>query len=204
MNSSLISTTPKTEKKLTPIDRLGDFDFEVEGYVKPVIQGAGSFISEVVSLGKDIAGIDSSEPSLDKTKFPSKGSIEFNSQKQAELEERMKRAQQETQSQQLSREIAGISSARDRKDWLDNKRAEINSKIGIKNASYEDTVRDDGSLRADVEVDLERANSELTEEQIKSKKENQVAQATGKINYFMQHNMAGERQGGQHVFNAPG
>ena len=41
-------------------------------------------------------------------------------------------------------------------------------------------------------------------QELKKQKQTQVAQAIGKINYFMQHNMAGERAGGQHVMSAVG
>ncbi|MBI2020718.1 hypothetical protein HYS94_04895 [Candidatus Daviesbacteria bacterium] len=75
---------------------------------------------------------------------------------------------------------------------------------GISNLDYEDIMDENGKLRVDIEVWFNRKNSEMKEAELKKQKQTQVAQATGKINYFMQHNMAGERQGGQHVFNAAG
>lgn len=58
-------------------------------------------------------------------------------------------------------------------------RIKVNSMVGIKNVLYEDTVRDIGSYRVDVEVDLERAkNSELREEDVRAKRQIIFNQAT--------------------------
>ncbi|MBI2018702.1 hypothetical protein HYS96_03250 [Candidatus Daviesbacteria bacterium] len=75
---------------------------------------------------------------------------------------------------------------------------------GITNFSYEDVMDDQGNMRLDVEVWFNKKNSEMQENDLKKQKQNQVKQATGKINYFMQHNMAGERAGGQHMLSAVG
>lgn len=75
---------------------------------------------------------------------------------------------------------------------------------GITNFSYEDIMDDRGNMRTDVEAWFNKKNSEMQISELKKQKQNQVAQATGQINYFMQHNMAGERAGGQHVLSAVG
>lgn len=75
---------------------------------------------------------------------------------------------------------------------------------GISNLSYEDVMDENGNMRTDIEAWFNKKNSEMAEAELRKQKQNQVAQATGKINYFMQHNMAGERAGGQHVLSAVG
>ena len=75
---------------------------------------------------------------------------------------------------------------------------------GISNLSYEDVMDEDGKMRLDIETWFNKKNSEMAEAELKKQKQNQVKKATGKINYFMQHNMAGERAGGQHVMSAVG
>lgn len=75
---------------------------------------------------------------------------------------------------------------------------------GISNLSYEDVMDEDGKMRLDIEAWFNKKNSEMAESELKKQKQNQVKKATGKINYFMQHNMAGERAGGQHVMSAVG
>ena len=92
---------------------------------------------------------------------------------------------------------------------IEQRRTEVNSKIGIGNVLYKDTVRDDGTLRVDVQVDLDRKNSELDAEQLKVKRESQIALARGKTQagFPMRQgelDMGKERVGGGHFTTAPG
>lgn len=95
--------------------------------------------------------------------MPATGSIEFNQRPAV-----------------LSQEISQISSVRSRVEALQSKREEVNKKIGIGNTSYQDTVKDDFTLRVDVQMDLDKANSELSTDQLKANREFQIQKAQGK------------------------
>ncbi len=56
---------------------------------------------------------------------------------------------------------------------------DINRKLRSKNLSYQGVLNSDGSVRADVQVLLDKVNSELQEAEIKKKKEAAMQAATG-------------------------
>ena len=116
---------------------------------------------------------NSSEQKANKAPMASNGSIEFNSIKAREL----------------SQEISKAAADKAKKEALQARRAEVNAKIGIGNLSYEDTVSEDFILRADVQADLDKANSELSKEEHKNKKENIIAQVTGKVDRIARADM---------------
>lgn len=106
---------------------------------------------------------------------------------------------------QLTQDEKELMEKEARKKAIGKQRENIIKTVGgITNLSYEDVMDDDGNMRLDIEAWFNKKNSEMAEAELKKQKQNQVAKATGKINYFMQHNMAGERAGGQHVMSAVG
>lgn len=156
---TLTQTQPKHER-INPRDIIGGFFGElmedVTG-IRPVNEGPVA--------KQDLESFRTSpEHQVNTLGMPSRGTIEFNHKVQI-----------------ISQEIAWITSAKSREGTLQTRRAEINNKIGIGNASYVDTVKDDFTLRIDVQTDVDRTNSELSTAQLKAKRQNLVAQATGQV-----------------------
>ncbi len=60
-----------------------DFEKETSALSTTIVQGAGGIFEAIVNLGQDISGVEPNKEPNGTEKFPSKGSIEFNS-KQAE------------------------------------------------------------------------------------------------------------------------
>lgn len=80
----------------------------------------------------------------------------------------------------LQSEVAAAYQETQTAQPLKQKRIEVNSAIGIGNVEYEDTVDDDGQERIDVEVYLERRNSELQTNELKAKRKEQLVAARKK------------------------
>ena len=188
-NTTLQSTQPKKEVKIHPRDVIGGlFEDAFE-----TLTGSGTgFLNEAPLTKQEFKDIQKWPEQ--KTAMPDRGSIEFN-----------RRATVVTQ------EISQISSARSTIDALKAKRQEVNTKIGIGNTSYEDTVREDFTLRVDVQTDIDKANSQLTEKQIKATRKSILATATRgkqKAGSFQMKEgellMGNERSGGGHWTNNPG
>ena len=136
-----------------------------------------------------------------KTQIGGKTELKFD-KKEQEIKEKnrvinFQKELTQAQKEEIAKEARRKSIARQREDVI--------RKIGgITNFSYEDVMDDQGIMRTDIEAWFNKKNSEMQEAELKKQKQTQVKQATGKINYFMQHNMAGERAGGQHVLSAVG
>ncbi len=152
-------SSQKTETRNDPSKAPGAMGW-INETAELIAGGGGSFVNERPLTKQEFQDIQ--QPPERRAGMPVRGSIEFN--------------------QRLHQEITQISSARSKIDALKAKRQEVNTKIGIGNTSYEDTVREDFTLRVDVQTDLNKANSKLNEEQLKAKRETTIAQATGKVN----------------------
>mgnify|MGYP001580519147 FL=1 len=155
-------SSQKTETRKDPSKAPGAMGWINES-LELIAGGGGSFVNERPSTKQEFQDIQK-QPEY-RAGMPVRGSIEFNQRLQV-----------------LPQEITQISSARSKIDALKAKRQEVNTKIGIGNTSYEDTVREDFTLRVDVQTDLNKANSKLNEEQLKARRETTIAQATGKVN----------------------
>ncbi len=68
---------------------IGGFDelgFEAEASLTSVSKGVGGIFEDLISLGADVAGVESKSEKAEAGKFPSQGSIEFNPKQQAKAE----------------------------------------------------------------------------------------------------------------------
>lgn len=63
----------------------------------------------------------------------------------------------------------------DRKHQMQTQAEDINRRLKTRNTSYEGVFNSDGSVRADIQALLDKANSQLEESQLKQKKEAQLA-----------------------------
>lgn len=156
-NQTLPPFSQKTETRKDPSRAPGAMGWINES-LELIAGGGGSFVNERPLTKQEFQDIQK-QPEQG-AGMPARGSIEFNQRLQV-----------------LPQEIIQISSARSKIDALKAKRQEVNTKIGIGNTSYEDTVREDFTLRVDVQTDLDKANSKLTYEQLKDKREIQIKQA---------------------------
>lgn len=120
-------------------------------------------VMEGQGIPKDLENLAST--SEFKTKFPTSGEI-TGFQKAKALE--------------AAEEIISVHRQEQMQNPLTQKRIEVNSAIGIRNVLYEDTVNSDGSLRVDVQVEMDKKNSEIAEAELKAKREAQLVQARGK------------------------
>ena len=137
-----------------------------------------------------------------KTQIGGKTELNFNKPKEEERNEKIRVIEFRKQFTQEEKELLAKEA---RKKAMAKQRENVIKTVGgISNLSYEDVMDDNGNMRLDIEAWFNKKNSEMAEAELKKQKQNQVKQATGKINYFMQHNMAGERAGGQHVMSAVG
>ena len=81
---------------------------------------------------------------------------------------------------QLESELATTYQKTSKEEALKQRRAEVNPMIGINNVSYEDPVKDDFSLRTDVQTDVDRKNSELKAKDLKAQRQGTLMVASNK------------------------
>ncbi len=166
------------------------------------VKTASTSVAEAtVDLGEKVSVTESEEGAARKTEIGGQTELRFK-KKEEEYKEKVRvtnfqKELTQAQREQIEKEARRKSIARQRENV-------IKTIGGISNLSYENVMDDQGNMRIDVEAWFNKKNSEMQEAELKKQKQTQVKQATGKINYFMQHNMAGERAGGQHVLSAVG
>lgn len=81
-------------------------------------------------------------------------------------------------------------------------RNDINSRIKMGNQSFEGVMNDSGQLRVDVQIAAERANSEMSKEEIKKKKQIQMAAVSGKSLRFNLNAQEGNSQVANQIMGA--
>lgn len=93
-----MNTFGKTKSTINPRGILGGImgsfeeDYEKETSAASAVSSVASgFFESILSLGKDIAGVEEKTESNNANKFPSKGSIEFNQAVKKEVDEQQKK-----------------------------------------------------------------------------------------------------------------
>lgn len=88
-----LSAPAKTKDPIKPSQILGgiiggfdELGFETEASLTSVTKGIGGVFEDLISLGADVAGVESKSSKTEDGKFPSQGSIEFNPKQQAKAE----------------------------------------------------------------------------------------------------------------------
>lgn len=210
---SVLDPFAKNEEKNTfsPLTQIGgamgfldEWGENLTRSTQQIVADGGSFVADsVINLFEQdiLATPESSEEK--KTQIGGRTELNFNKPNEEEqMKEKVRVIEFRKQFTQGEKELLAKEA---RKKAIAKQRENVIKTVGgISNLSYEDVMDDDGKMRLDIEILFNKKNSEMAESELKKQKQNQVAQATGKINYFMQQNMAGERAGGQHVMSAVG
>lgn len=169
-----------------------------------VAADTGSLLAgSIIDLFKeDVIAKPEAKKEEKKTKIGGKTELNFNKTEEQKMNEKVRVIEFRKQFTQDEKELLAKEA---RKKAMAKQRENVIKTVGgISNLSYEDVMDEDGNMRLDIQAWFNKKNSEMAEADLKKQKQNQVKQATGKINYFMQQNMAGERAGGQHVMSAVG
>lgn len=172
-------------------------------------QGLGDIFSSTFELfGAHIAG--SPETFQEQKGFSSKGSIENFQSPKSKSPEQVKKEQEGQHAKvfynHLEEDRRNAQKATQTRALEDEARLEIylpedvkNEKLGLSR-----NYRAEHTQTAYHQVELRRVLKEEEQAAEKAQQQQETQEVAPQINYFMQQNMAGERQGGQHVFNAAG
>ncbi len=169
------------------------------------VVNTGSLLADsIVDLFKEDV-LANPEPKKEEPKTQIGGKTELNFNKPKEEEKMNEKVRVIEFRKQFTQDEKELLAKEARKKAMAKQRENVIKIVGgISNLSYEDVMDEDGKMRLDIEALYNKKNSEMAEAELKKQKQNQVKAATGKIDYFMQQNMAGERAGGQHVMSAVG
>lgn len=178
------------------------------GFIK---QGLGDIFSSTFELfGDHIVGSSESKTSQEQKGFSSRGSIENFQTPKSRSPEQIKK-EQEAQHAKLA--YSNLEEARRntqrsiQTEALENEaRLEVRLPEDVKNKKLGLSLdyRDEHTRTPYHAVELRKALIEEEKAAKNAQQQQETQEVTPQINYFMQQNMAGERQGGQHVFNAAG
>lgn len=205
--------TKTEESRFSPLTQIGGAMGFLDEWGETLTRSTGQMVADggslvggsIVDLFKEdvLTKPEEAKKEEKKTQIGGKTELNFNKPKEEEkMNEKVRIIEFRKQFTQDEKELLAKEA---RKKAMAKQRENVIKTVGgISNLSYEDVMDEDGKMRLDIEVAFNKKNSEMAEADLKKQKQNQVKQATGKIDYFMQQNMAGERAGGQHVMSAVG
>ncbi len=145
-----------------------------------LVKNGGSFLADAGNaIGELFVDIAGTSKETSKTQIGGQTEIKFNNPK--EKEEVQNNQKRVAKQKEIAQQQTQVRSEEEQKKMRAQMIENVNKTIGgISNLSYEGTVNENGALRVDVQTYFEQANSKLSEQQLKEKRQNQIAQVTGK------------------------
>jgi len=142
---------------------------EAEGVIKPVKREVGEVFS---IIRESLGGFQNPRTKEDLAKTPE---LMQKKQDQANLEYQRKFFST------TAEDVNKVAMTEDVREIRRSRIIDVNTKLKYSNVEFEGTVNEDGSLRIDVQANLERVNSEMSEEEVKANRDSMLI-PTGKKN----------------------